>query len=60
MRWNLKEVVSKSLEDTEEKLEEAKARKRTIESEKLSGDNVYKLLIHFDKIYDKMDDEELK
>ena len=46
------------MEDTEAKLEEAKARKRTIESEKLSGDNVYKLLIHFDKIYDKMNDED--
>ena len=28
------------------------------ESEKLTGDNIYKLLIHFDKMYDTMDEED--
>ena len=44
------------ISEVEDKLEDAKTRKRAIESEKLSGDNVYKLLIHFDKVYDTMED----
>ena len=46
------------ISDAEDMLEDAKTRKRTIESEKLTGENVYKLLIHFDKVYDTMDDED--
>ena len=42
----------------EDNLEDAKTRKRVIEKEKLSGDNIYKLLMHFDKVYDTMDDED--
>lgn len=44
-----------NIDDTENSLEDAKARKKAIEGEKLSGDNVYKLLMYFDKVYDKMD-----
>lgn len=47
-----------SIADTEDMLEDARTRKRTIENEKLTGDNVYKLLIHFDKVYDTMEDED--
>lgn len=46
------------ISDAEDMLEDAKTRKKTIESEKLTGENVYKLLIHFDKVYDTMDDED--
>lgn len=46
------------ISDAEGMLEDAKTRKKTIESEKLTGENVYKLLIHFDKVYDTMDDED--
>lgn len=45
-----------SIADTEDMLEDAKTRKRAIESEKLTGDNVYKLLLYFDKVYDTMED----
>ena len=47
-----------SIADTEDMLEEARTKKRTIESEKLTGENIYKLLIHFDKVYDTMNDED--
>lgn len=46
------------ISEVEDKLEDAKTRKRVIEKEKLSGDNIYKLLMHFDKVYDTMDDED--
>ena len=29
-----------------------------IEAEKLTGDNIYKVLIYFDKLYSVMDDQE--
>lgn len=37
---------------------EAKAKKETIEAEKLTGDNIYKVLIYFDKLYKVMNDVE--
>lgn len=46
------------ISDIESILEDAKTRKQAIESEKLTGDNIYKLLIHFDKMYDTMDEED--
>lgn len=46
------------IEDTENKINECKSRKRTIEAEKLTGDNVYKMLIYFDRVYDTMEDED--
>lgn len=45
-----------NIDDTESKLEECKDRKKSIEAEKLTGDNVYKILIYFDRLYDKMED----
>lgn len=48
------------ISDIENMLEDAKTRKQAIESEKLTGDNIYKLLIHFDKMYDTMDEEDKK
>ena len=37
---------------------EAKAKKRSILAEKVSGDNIYKALIFFEKTNDKMNDAE--
>ena len=37
---------------------EAKVKKETIEAEKLTGDNIYKILIYFDKLYKVMNDVE--
>lgn len=45
-----------NIEDVEEKLSDCKKRKRVIEAEKLTGDNIYKLLIYFDKVYGEMED----
>ncbi|MGF3112966.1 recombinase family protein [Facklamia sp. P9177] len=45
------EVIERSLIDS-------KAKRRNIEAEKLTGDNIYKILIYFDKLYELMNDEE--
>ena len=39
------------IEDTENQLVAARAKKMAIEAEKLTGDNIYKVLIYFDKLY---------
>ena len=44
--------------DTENQLVAARAKKMAIEAEKLTGDNIYKVLIFFDKLYSVMDDQE--
>lgn len=44
------------IEEEEAKLEECKAKKRVIESDKMTADNIYKVLIYFDKLYAVMDD----
>ena len=46
------------IEDLESLLIDAKAKKQTIEAEKLTGDNIYKVLIYFDKLYNVMNDVE--
>ena len=46
------------IEDTENLLVAARAKKMAIEAEKLTGDNIYKVLICFDKLYSVMDDQE--
>ena len=46
------------IEDTESLLIEARAKKMAIEAEKLTGDNIYKVLIYFDKLYAVMDELE--
>ena len=47
-----------NLRSLEGQLIEAKAKKETIEAEKLTGDNIYKVLIYFDKLYKVMNDVE--
>lgn len=46
------------IEDVRELLNEASARKKTIEEEKLTSDNIYEILMHFDKLYSKMSNDE--
>ena len=46
------------IEDTETLLATARAKKRAIEAEKLTGDNIYKVLIYFEKLYGVMDEVE--
>jgi len=46
------------IEDTESLLVAARAKKMAIEAEKLTGDNIYKVLIYFDKLYAVMDELE--
>ena len=46
------------IEETEISLVAAKAKRRSILSDKVSGDNIYKALVFFDKMYDIMDEAE--
>ena len=46
------------IEDTESLLIEARVKKMAIEAEKLTGDNIYKVLIYFDKLYAVIDELE--
>jgi site-specific DNA recombinase len=46
------------IEDLESQLIAARAKKQSIETEKLTGDNIYKILICFDKLYGKMNETE--
>ena len=46
------------IEDTENLLIAARAKKMAIEAEKLTGDNIYKVLIYFEKLYSVMDERE--
>lgn len=46
------------IEDTENLVVAARAKKMAIETEKLTGDNIYKVLIYFDKLYAVMNEQE--
>ncbi len=46
------------IEATENALIEAKSKKQTIEADKLTADNVYKVLIYFDKLYGALNEVE--
>lgn len=46
--------------ELEEKIEDAKLKRRSVESNAITLDNVYKLMINFEKVYDKICDEERK
>ena len=46
------------IEDAESLLIAARAKKQAIEAEKLTGDNIYKVLICFEKLYGVMNDVE--
>lgn len=46
------------IESIEDKLIEARAKKTSIEAEKITADNIYKVLTCFDKLYEKMNEDE--
>ena len=46
------------IEETENLLIEARTKKTAIEAEKITGDNIYKVLIYFDRLYKVMNDVE--
>ena len=46
------------IEELEEQLIAARAKKTSIEAEKITGDNIYKVLIYFEKLYFAMNDVE--
>ena len=46
------------IEDVEGQLITARAKKQAIEADKLTGDNIYKVLIYFDKLYTAMSEAE--
>ena len=46
------------IDDQEQSLIEARAKKQSIETEKVTGDNIYKVLIYFEKLYALMNEEE--
>ena len=58
---DLEDRLSKAydrIDDLEGLLLDAKAKKRTIEAEKITGDNIYKILFYFGKMYAAMDEFE--
>ena len=46
------------IDDAEELLVSAKAKKRSLLADKITGDNIYKALVFFDKLYAKMNEAE--
>ena len=46
------------IEELESQLMDAREKKTSIEAEKITGDNIYKVLIYFDKLYFAMNDVE--
>ena len=46
--------------EIEEKIEDARYRKYAIEEKSLTFENIYQILVHFSKIYDKINDEDRK
>ena len=46
------------MDEMESLLTEAKAKRRSVLAEKISGENIYKALIFFDKLYEKMSETE--
>ena len=45
-----------NIDDMEKSIAVCRDRKKAIEAEKLTGDNVYKVLIYFDKLYAVMEE----
>ena len=46
--------------ELEEKIEDAKLRRQSVERDAITLDNVYKLMINFERVYDRINDEERK
>ncbi len=56
--YSLKSRLLEEIDGLEGLLLDAKAKKRTIEAEKITGDKIYKILFYFDKMYAVMDEAE--
>ena len=62
----LKDMTTRldSLYDTvielEEKIEDAKLLRRSVEMKTISMDNIFKIILHFEKVYDQLNDDEKK
>ena len=46
--------------ELEEKIEDGKLRRKSVERDAITLDNVYKLMINFERVYDRINDEERK
>ena len=46
------------IDDVEKALIEARAKKTAIEADKLTGDNIFRILMNFDRLFDAMNEEE--
>ena len=46
------------IDEAEELLVSAKAKKRSLLADKITGDNIYKALVFFDKLYAQMNEAE--
>ncbi|MFG5607534.1 phage head-tail adapter protein, partial [Enterococcus faecalis] len=46
--------------ELEEKIEDVKLRRKAVEQDAITLENIYTLLANFDKVYDKINDEEKK
>ncbi|WHH61795.1 hypothetical protein [Petroclostridium sp. X23] len=46
--------------ELEEKIEDAELKRHSVEMNAITLDNVYKMMINFEKVYDKISDEERK
>ena len=44
--------------ELEDKIEESRAKRKSIEMSAITIDNIYKVLLNFDKVYDRLNDEE--
>ena len=53
-------MIYKKIKELEDKIEEAYAKRKSIEMSAITIDNVYKVLLNFDKVYDRLNDEEKK
>ena len=61
MKKDLNERLYKmydNIADFETRLKEAIMKKNSIQAEKITGENVYKILLCFEKLYDKMNEKE--
>ena len=54
------EEASEKISELEERIEDAKLRRSSIEMEAITMDNIYKLMLNFGKLYDIISDEEKK
>ena len=52
------ETIYDRLDDIERQLMDVRVKKSAIEAEKITGDNIYKVLVYFDRIYEKMNEIE--